>query len=78
MGEIPRSTFQFDFDFERKILAEAEKDSQNWSRLGLENLPSKALESTPSMVYFLNVIYDFKYDSCSAFFQRQLIRLVLF
>lgn len=49
VGEIPRSTFQFDFDLEKKILAEAEKDSQNWSRLGLENLPSKALESTPSM-----------------------------
>ncbi|KAH9311356.1 hypothetical protein KI387_026391, partial [Taxus chinensis] len=46
LGEIPRSTFQFDFDFERKILAEAEKGSQNWSRIALEN-PSR-LKSEPS------------------------------
>jgi len=37
IGEIRRSTFQFDFDFERKILAEAEKDNQNWSRIASEN-----------------------------------------
>ncbi|KAM3309181.1 hypothetical protein P3S67_010925 [Capsicum chacoense] len=42
IGDIPRCTFHFDFDLERKILAEAEKESQNWSRLGLENLPSRA------------------------------------
>ncbi|XP_076937031.1 uncharacterized protein LOC143604441 [Bidens hawaiensis] len=41
IGEIPRSTFQFDFDLERKILAEAEKENPNWSELGLENLPQK-------------------------------------
>nr|GEW95520.1 ubiquitin-associated/translation elongation factor EF1B protein [Tanacetum cinerariifolium] len=29
IGEIPRSTFQFDFELERKILAEAEKESPN-------------------------------------------------
>ncbi|KAJ7959268.1 Proline-rich cell wall-like protein [Quillaja saponaria] len=49
IGEIPRSNFQFNFEFERKVLAEIEKESPNWSRLGLENLPSKASESTPSM-----------------------------
>uniref|UniRef100_A0A5B6YS23 Uncharacterized protein n=1 Tax=Davidia involucrata TaxID=16924 RepID=A0A5B6YS23_DAVIN len=49
-GDIPRSTFQFAFDFERKILAEAEKENQNWSRLGLENLPSKSAELTSSSV----------------------------
>ncbi|KAJ4850379.1 hypothetical protein Tsubulata_017620 [Turnera subulata] len=48
IGEIPRSKFQFDFDLERKILAEAEKGSQDWSKLGLEHLPSKPTESTPS------------------------------
>ncbi|PIA34477.1 hypothetical protein AQUCO_03700030v1 [Aquilegia coerulea] len=37
VGEIPRITFQFDFDFERKVLAEAEKETPNWSRLGLDN-----------------------------------------
>ncbi|XP_047325599.1 uncharacterized protein LOC124929312 isoform X2 [Impatiens glandulifera] len=39
-GDIPRSTFQFDFDLERKILAELEKETQNWSKLGLENISS--------------------------------------
>ncbi|KAJ0772236.1 putative ubiquitin-associated protein [Helianthus annuus] len=39
IGEIPRSTFRFDFELERKILAEAEKENPNWSNLGLENLP---------------------------------------
>ncbi|XP_062149417.1 uncharacterized protein LOC133858012 isoform X2 [Alnus glutinosa] len=45
LGDIPRSNFQFDFEVERKILAEAEKDNQNWSRLGLENLPSRTMGS---------------------------------
>lgn len=44
--DIPCSTFQFDFNVERKILAEAEKDSQNWSKLGLENLSSKTESSS--------------------------------
>ncbi|XP_030535595.1 uncharacterized protein LOC115744514 [Rhodamnia argentea] len=48
VGEISRSNIQFDFDFERKILAEAEKDSQNWSRLAMENLPSRTTEPTQS------------------------------
>ncbi|XP_057951114.1 uncharacterized protein LOC131145955 [Malania oleifera] len=48
-GDIPRSNFQFDFEFERKILVEAEKDSQNWSRLGLENLPSRTTEPASSL-----------------------------
>lgn len=46
IGEIPRSNFQFDFEFERKILVEAEKENPNWSRFGLENLPSKAAETS--------------------------------
>ncbi|XWS61276.1 hypothetical protein CRYUN_Cryun07bG0112400 [Craigia yunnanensis] len=52
VGDIPRSNFQFDFEFERKILAEADKESMNWSRLGLENLPSKPTESTSSPVRY--------------------------
>lgn len=48
VGDIPRSTFQFDFDLEKRILAEAEKENQNWSRLGLENFPSKPAESSTS------------------------------
>lgn len=39
VGDIPRSSFQFDFDFERKVLAELEKETQNWAKLGLETLP---------------------------------------
>ncbi|GAV84896.1 hypothetical protein CFOL_v3_28338 [Cephalotus follicularis] len=49
IGDITRSNFQFDFEFERKLLAEAEKDSQYWSRLGSENLPSRPTESTSSL-----------------------------
>lgn len=49
VGDIPRSTVHFDFEFEKRILAEAEKGSINWSRLGLENPPSKAAESTSSL-----------------------------
>lgn len=41
VGDIPRCTFHFNFDLEKKILAEAEKESLNWSRLGLENLPCR-------------------------------------
>lgn len=54
--EIPRSSFQFDFELERQILAEAEKDSPNWSRLlGLENSPPKPLQSTSSVVSLLYI-----------------------
>ncbi|KAK4749720.1 hypothetical protein SAY87_027169 [Trapa incisa] len=45
---IPGSSFQFDFDFERKILAEAEQGSHNWGPVGKDNLPSRASESCPS------------------------------
>ncbi|GLT35843.1 hypothetical protein SLA2020_102610 [Shorea laevis] len=48
-GDIPRSNFQFDFELERKIIAEVEKENQNWSRIGLENLPSNATKSTSSV-----------------------------
>ena len=48
VGDIPRSNFQFDFEFERKILAEAEKENMNWSKLGLENLSSKPIETSSS------------------------------
>ncbi|OAY48399.1 hypothetical protein MANES_06G156000v8 [Manihot esculenta] len=49
LGDIPRSNFQFDFEFERKVLAEAEKETPSWSKLGLESLPSKTTESTSSL-----------------------------
>ncbi|XP_028806780.1 uncharacterized protein LOC114761552 [Neltuma alba] len=44
-GDIPRSNFQFDFDLEKKVLAEAEKQNPNWSRFGMEILPAKSVES---------------------------------
>ncbi|XP_065863125.1 uncharacterized protein [Euphorbia lathyris] len=47
--DIPRSNFEFDFELERKILAEVEKGGHNFSRLGLENHPSKTAESTSSL-----------------------------
>lgn len=49
IGEIPRSTFQFDFDFERKILAEAEKENQNWSRIASENVSRPKSGETSSL-----------------------------
>ncbi|KAK8710544.1 hypothetical protein V6N13_145863 [Hibiscus sabdariffa] len=49
VADIPRSNFQFDFDFERKVLAEADKENMNWSKLGLENFASKPTETTSSM-----------------------------
>ncbi|CAN6214999.1 unnamed protein product [Urochloa humidicola] len=36
MVEIPRSTFNFDFEYERRILAEAEKENPNWSKFVVE------------------------------------------
>ncbi|KAJ4705897.1 Proline-rich cell wall protein-like [Melia azedarach] len=48
VGDIPWSNFHFDFDFEKRVLAEAEKGSQNWSRLGMENHPPPKSESTSS------------------------------
>lgn len=61
MGDIPRSNFQFDFEVERKIFAEAEKDIPNWSRLGLENLPSRAMGSaspSPSVGSFSTEVFQ--------------------
>ncbi|XP_075494214.1 uncharacterized protein LOC142531827 [Primulina tabacum] len=48
LGEIPRSNFHFDFEFERNIIAEAMKENPNWSRLGLENFTSKPTEAPSS------------------------------
>ncbi|XP_062120257.1 uncharacterized protein LOC133834604 [Humulus lupulus] len=49
VGEIPRSNFQFDFELERKILAEAEKENQNWMKFVPENPPSRTPASMSSM-----------------------------
>ncbi|XP_039116097.1 uncharacterized protein LOC120251587 isoform X1 [Dioscorea cayenensis subsp. rotundata] len=46
MPNIPRSTFQFDFDFERRILAEAEKETQNWGKIAGETQPTKTAPSS--------------------------------
>ncbi|XP_043722970.1 uncharacterized protein LOC122670074 [Telopea speciosissima] len=47
--DVPRSTFQFDFDLEKRVLAEAEKENPNWSRLVMEHISSKPVESSPSL-----------------------------
>ncbi|VVB15809.1 unnamed protein product [Arabis nemorensis] len=49
VGDIPRSSFQFDFGLDRKVLAEAEKENPDWSKFGTENPPTKFPEPTPSM-----------------------------
>jgi hypothetical protein len=55
VGDIPRSNFQFDFGLERKILADAEKDNPNWSKFGIENIPTKASDTSSSKVIFLDL-----------------------
>lgn len=55
-GDIPRSNFQFDFGLEKKVLAEAGKDNPNWSKFGVDNLPTKASDtSSSSKVFFLDL-----------------------
>lgn len=39
VGDVPRSSFQFDFGLERKVLAEAEKDNPDWSKFGSDHPP---------------------------------------
>ncbi|KAF3619327.1 putative ABC transporter C family member 10-like [Capsicum annuum] len=59
VGDIPRSTFNFDFELEKQILAEAEKERPNWSRLGLEHPPSRKPEQTNMLARNkTNVIID--------------------
>ncbi|KAL2556134.1 Ubiquitin-associated/translation elongation factor EF1B protein [Forsythia ovata] len=48
VGEIPRCNFNFDFEFERNVLAEAVKENPNWTRLGIEIVPPKTAASTSS------------------------------
>ncbi|CAN6813098.1 unnamed protein product, partial [Brassica oleracea] len=48
-GDIPRSSFQFDFGLERKVLAEAEKENPDWSKFGSEHPPPpSSFPPTPS------------------------------
>jgi len=59
MVEIPRSTFNFDFEYERRILAEAEKENPNWSKFVVERqaplpVPQQQASYIPS--YFLSYI----------------------
>ncbi|KAF8116824.1 hypothetical protein N665_0014s0086 [Sinapis alba] len=47
VGDIPRSSFQFDFGLERKVLAEAEKENPDWSKFGSEHPPPPVNFSQP-------------------------------
>ncbi|XP_062233559.1 uncharacterized protein LOC133930817 [Phragmites australis] len=47
MVEIPRSTFNFDFEYERKILAEAEKENPNWSKFVVERQTPVTPQTVP-------------------------------
>ncbi|XP_020217880.1 uncharacterized protein LOC109801264 isoform X2 [Cajanus cajan] len=49
-GDNPRSNFQFDFELERKILAEAQKDNPNWSKFGSEYMPTKSSDTSTSKI----------------------------
>lgn len=68
IAEIPRSTFQFDFDFERKILADAEKGGQNWSRIAAEVQPTKTAASTSSSVCSFFAALSIKQDLAACYF----------
>nr|GMC68435.1 Ubiquitin-associated protein like [Ipomoea batatas] len=46
LEDVPRSVFNFEFDVERKILAEAEKDNPNCSELTLGNIPQERTDQT--------------------------------
>ncbi|XP_019438635.1 PREDICTED: uncharacterized protein LOC109344342 isoform X1 [Lupinus angustifolius] len=51
-ADIPRSSFQFDFGLEKKILAESHKDNPNWTKFGIENFPTKQLSQSTSSSKF--------------------------
>jgi hypothetical protein len=62
MVEIPRSTFNFDFEYERMILAEAEKENPNWTKFVVERqaaplVPQQARYIDPRLPFFHNSIY---------------------
>ncbi|XP_031110360.1 uncharacterized protein LOC116014442 [Ipomoea triloba] len=46
LEDVPRSVFNFEFDVERKILAEAKKDNPNCSELTLGNIPQERTDQT--------------------------------
>ncbi|KZV25378.1 hypothetical protein F511_07262 [Dorcoceras hygrometricum] len=47
LGDIPRSNFHFDFEFERNVIS-AVKENPNWSKLGVENFMNKPTEAASS------------------------------
>ncbi|CAM8900529.1 unnamed protein product [Rhodiola kirilowii] len=49
-GDIPRNTFEFDFQLEKRIMAEVERDAQNWSKAVSDLFPTKTPEPTSSAV----------------------------
>ncbi|KZV33462.1 hypothetical protein F511_12976 [Dorcoceras hygrometricum] len=64
LGDIPRSNFHFDFEFERNVITEAVKDNPNWSKLGLENFMNKPIEaaSTQSSHHLLDFMQGLSAD----------------
>ena len=62
MVEIPRSTFNFDFEYERRILAEAEKENPNWSKFVVERqaplpVPQQQASYIPPTFFHISVIF---------------------
>lgn len=56
MGEVPRSNFLFDFEFERNVLTEAVKENPNWARLGIDIVPPKATQPNSSSYVSFEVV----------------------
>lgn len=61
MVEIPRSTFNFNFEYERKILAEAE-ENPNWNKFVVERqapqtVPQQARYTVPTTFVFHVSVY---------------------
>ncbi|XP_015078412.1 uncharacterized protein LOC107022262 [Solanum pennellii] len=65
-GDVPQCTFHFDFDLEKKILAEAnQKESQIWSRLPVENLPSRGSDQASKKEYIVGSYGCFHLNGCT-------------
>lgn len=50
-ADVPRSLFNFDFELERKILAEAGRESQGWDSVRASGEASPAVGSAEELIY---------------------------
>lgn len=59
MQDVPRSTFKFDFEFERRILAEVEKENPDWSKFVGESHQRPSSSRPPAPTSSPLVFYSF-------------------